>query len=92
MQMHMTITLNINDSLLRLVANLTGVKEQNSLSTTNPASTSRLMAMPKVQAALGKPLLGQKYRTCDAVKKESASTPPSARQSEPTADVTASSV
>jgi hypothetical protein len=40
----------------------------------------------KVQAALGKPLLGQKYRTCDAVKKESASTAPSATQPEPMAD------
>ena len=40
----------------------------------------------KVQATIGKVLLGRKYRTCDAVKKETASTPPSATQPEPTAD------
>ena len=43
----------------------------------------------KVQAALGKPLLGRKYRTCGAVKKETGSTPPSATQPEPTADAEA---
>jgi hypothetical protein len=37
---------------------------------------------PKVQAALGKALLGRKYRSCDPVRKEITSAPPSAPQSE----------
>ena len=36
----------------------------------------------KVQAALGKPLLGRKYRSCDPVRKEIPPPPPSPRQSE----------
>lgn len=37
---------------------------------------------PKVQAALGKSLLGQKYRSCNAVGKETTAAPPSATPSE----------